>query len=213
MDSGEEPGIETRKGMFCYQCGGYSVRRHELTGSTGTFYCDACGFSFTKTVLPLYIVTGASGVGKSTITEPLQHLLTEYGVFDKDLMWAKDWDMAYNNFFRVASALAQGGKGTVIVGTIVPEHLEGLSDRSLVGKILYINLHTNEKTRRTRLTTRRKWGQPTEEFIQEHARFAAWLLENAETKFDSPMPTFDTTSISPEKVAEQVADWIRAQAI
>lgn len=209
MGTENEPTVETRKGMFCYACGGYTVKRRELVTCSGTFVCADCGCQFTKTVLPLFIVTGASGVGKSAIIEPLQHLLTEYGVFDKDQIWASNWDMVYNNFFRIASALAQGGRKTVIVGTIIPEHLEGLSDRDLVGEINYINLHTDDQTRRMRLISRRKWGLPDEEFIQQHARFAAWLLANAETKFGHPMPTFDTTSISPEAVAEQVAGWIK----
>lgn len=209
MSNENERPIETRKGMFCYQCGGYTVKRRTLIDSTGYFSCDACDNHFTKIVLPLFIVTGASGAGKSTIIEPLQHILTEYGVFDKDQIWANNWDMVANNFFRIASALAQGDKKTVIVGTVVPAHLEGLSDRDLVGDIYYINLHTDDQTRRTRLTTRRKWGLPDEEFIQAHARFASQLLIDAETKFGHPMPTIDTTFQSPEEVAAQVADWIR----
>jgi len=210
MNNENKPIIETRKGMFCYQCGSYAVKRSKLIDSIGYFACTVCGYQWRPiTVLPLFIVTGASGAGKSAIIEPLQHLLTEYGVFDKDQMWARDWDMAYNNFFRIASALAQGNKKTVIVGTIIPEHLEGLADRDLVGDIFYINLHTDDRTRRTRLNSRRKWGLPDEEFIQEHARFAVWLLTNAETEFGHPMTTIDTTSIAPEEVAEQVARWIK----
>ena len=173
MTDKNEPGLELRQGMFCYPCGSYAIKRHELINCIGYFACDACGYQFTKIVLPLFIVTGASGAGKSTIIEPLQHLLPEYGVFDKDSIWASSWDMVANDFFRIASALAQGDKKTVIVGTIVPHHLEGLSDRDLVGEIYYINLHTDDQTRRTRLTTRRKWGQPSEEFIQAHAPHTA----------------------------------------
>ncbi len=150
--------IESRAGMFCYVCGGYSIKCRELIGCIGTFICSACNNQFTRTVLPLFIITGASGVGKSAVIEPLQHLLSDYGVFDKDLMWAKDWDMAYNNFFRIAFALAQGNMKTVIVGTIVPEHLEGLSDRDLVGDIFYINLHTDDETRQTTLNHTEKMG-------------------------------------------------------
>lgn len=211
IDMGDEKAsnVESRKGMFCYPCGGFTIRRRERKGCTGYFTCDACGWQFTKTVLPLYIVTGASGAGKSTIIEPLQHILTEYGVFDKDQLWASDWDMVANDYFRIASALAQGGRKTVIVGTIVPHHLEGLSDRDLVGDIFYINLHTNDQTRRQRLLNRRKWGVPDEEFIQAHAKFAAQLLSDADTHFGYPMPTIDTTHQTPQAVAEQVAAWIR----
>ncbi len=206
-----EPPIEARQGMFCYQCGNAAVKRSKLIDSTGYFACTACGSSWEpKTVLPLFIVTGASGAGKSAIIEPLQHLLTDYGVFDKDQLWASNWDMVYNNFFRIASALAQGNKKTVIVGTMIPEMLEGLSDRDLVGDIYYINLHTDDRTRRNRLNSRRKWGLPDETFIQEHARFAQWLSMNADTAFGHPMPTFDTTFASPEAVARQVADWIKS---
>ena len=210
MSKDEEQEAEARKGMFCYQCGRYTIKRSELKHCTGYFMCGNCGWQFTKTVPPLFIVTGASGSGKSAIIEPLQHLLTEYGVFDKDQLWARDWDMAANDFFRIASALAQGSKKTVIVGTIIPEHLEGLSDRDLVGEIFYINLHTDDQTRRTRLLTRRKWSLPEEDFILNHARFAAQLLMGAETKFGHPMPIFDTTHKSSQKVAEQVADWIKS---
>lgn len=196
--------------MFCYQCGGYTVKRRALIEGIGTFSCGDCGSQFTKIVLPLFIVTGASGVGKSSIIEPLQRLLTGYGVFDKDQMWAGSWDMAYNNFFRIASALAQGGKGTVLVGTIVPDHLDGLSDRDLVGETFYINLHTDDETRRMRLLSRRKWGYPNEAFIEEHARFAAQLLRDANTEFGQPMLTIDTTKTTPQKAAEEVAEWINA---
>lgn len=210
MSNENEQTVETRKGMFCYACGRYTVKRRELVNCIGYFACNDCGYQWRpRKVLPLFIVTGASGVGKSAIIEPLQHQLKEYGVFDKDQIWANNWDMVANNFFRIASALAQGDKKTVVVGTIIPEHLEGLSDRDLVGEIYYINLHTDDRTRRHRLTTRRKWGLPGEEFIQAHARFAAQLLMDAETKFGHPMPTIDTTFKSPEEVAEQVAGWIK----
>ena len=105
MSVENEQTVESRKGMFCYQCGSYTVKRSRLINSIGYFDCTVCGYQGRPiTVLPLFIVTGASGAGKSAIIEPLQHLLTEYGVFDKDQMWAADWDMAYNNFLRIASA-------------------------------------------------------------------------------------------------------------
>lgn len=211
MNHENEQTVETRKGMFCYECGRFTVKRRELAHGTGTFACMDCGCQWKPIrVLPLFIVTGASGVGKSAIIEPLQHRLKEYGVFDKDQIWANNWDMVFNNFFRIASALAQGDKKTVIVGTILPEHLEGLSDRDLVGEIYYINLHTDDLTRKQRLMTRRKWGPPNEEFIQAHARFATQLLLDANTKFGHPMPTIDTTFQSPEEIAEQVAGWVKS---
>jgi hypothetical protein len=195
--------------MFCDRCGAYAIRRQQLHDGIGDFACDACQRRFSRRVMPLYIVTGASGVGKTSITPLLQGLLPNCGVFDKDQMWARDWDMIYNNYFRIASALAQGGKVTVVVGTIMPEFLVGLSDRDLVGEIRYANLHCDDETRRHRLLTRRTWDVPDEEFIHQHEEFARWLLDHATTDFGAPMPTFDTTVDMPEVVAQNVATWVK----
>lgn len=195
--------------MFCDRCGAYAIRRQQLQDGIGDFVCDECRRRFSRRVLPLYIVTGASGVGKTSIITRLQELLTECGVLDKDQMWSRNWDMVCNNFFRIASALAQGGRDTVIVGTIIPEHVIGLSDRDLVGTIYYANLHCDDATRRHRLLTRRTWDVPDEEFIQKHKEFARWLLDHAATDFGHPMPTFDTAVDTPEVVADNVATWVR----
>ena len=195
--------------MFCDRCGEYAVRRAGLVEEIGTFRCARCHREFERRVLPLSIVTGASGAGKTSIIPPLQRLLTECGVLDKDAMWATTWDMAYNNLLRVASALAQGGRHTVIVGTILPEMLDPLSDRCLVGMIRYANLHCDDENRARRLLTRRTWDIPDDEFIDQHRVFAQWLLDHAATDFDPPMSTFDTTSRPPGDVARDVAAWVR----
>ncbi len=36
--------VETRKGMFCYACGKYAIKRRALADSTGHFACDECGY-------------------------------------------------------------------------------------------------------------------------------------------------------------------------
>ena len=200
---------EARQGMFCDRCGQYAISRRTLVADTGEFQCAHCQRHFTRRVLPLFIVTGASGVGKTSIISALQQQLPGYAVLDKDLMWARDWDMAYNNFFRIASSLAQTGLYTIIVGTIIPEHLQGLSDRDLVGSIGYAILHCDDQTRRQRLLTRREWGLPSEEFIRTHEAFARWLLEHAERDFGEPMVTFDTSTAAPEAIAAAVALWIQ----
>ena len=196
--------------MFCDRCGAYAIRRVALDGEQGTFACGACGRCDTRRVLPLHIVTGASGAGKTTIITIVQRTLVECGVFDKDALWATDWDMVYNNFFRIASSLAQGGRRAVVIGTILPEFLTGLSDRDLVGTIHYANLHCDDASRERRLLTRRTWDVPARAFIEKHQAFAAWLLAEASTAFDPPMPTFDTTQSTPDEVAAQVVRWVRS---
>lgn len=196
-------------GMFCPICGASAVRRVELASARGTFQCATCGDTNVRTVQPMVVVTGASGVGKTSVIQPLQTRLTECVVLDKDAMWAASWDQAYNNFFRIASAVAQAGRVTVVVGTILPEMIDHLSDRDLVGEIHYANLHCDDHTREHRLLTRRTWDVPGPEFIADHLRFAHWLVEHAETDFTPPMPVFDTSTATPDEVATRVATWVR----
>jgi hypothetical protein len=204
-----DPNVDARQGMFCDRCGASAIERITLEGRQGTFICARCGRTDTRQVRPLLIVTGASGVGKTSIIPHLQRELTEMVVLDKDAMWARDWDMAYNNLFRVASAVAQSGRPTMVVGTILPDMIDGLSDRCLVDPVVYANLHCSDASRRTRLLGRRTWDIPDDAFIRQHAEFAGWLLKNADTAFDPPMPTFDTDADIPAQVAGRVAMWAR----
>jgi hypothetical protein len=73
----------------------------------------------------------------------------------------------------------------------------------------YLNLHCDDATRDARLRARPGWRRCTEEFIAEHRKFARWLLENAPTAFDPPMPTVDTTDTPVPEVALQIRDWAR----
>ena len=200
-----------RRGMFCSFCGIQAVRRIELADEQGVFRCTNCGDTTVRNVLPMVVVTGASGVGKSSVIQPLQTKLTDYVVLDKDAMWSASWEQAYNNFFRIASAVAQAERVTVVVGTILPEMVDTLSDRDLVGAIHYANLHCNDETREQRLLARRTWDIPDSGFIAEHQQFARWLVEHAETDFTPPMPMFETATDPPEVIADRLAEWVRGR--
>ncbi len=52
----------------CYQCGAYHVDK-EVEGNVAI--CPACGFRHGFRRLPLLLIGGASGVGKSTICQHL----------------------------------------------------------------------------------------------------------------------------------------------
>ncbi|MNW67446.1 hypothetical protein D3C74_460310 [compost metagenome] len=44
--------------------------------------------------------------------------------------------------------------------------------------------------------------------LKQHEVFAQWLLDHADTDYDPPMPTIDTTSTLPSQVAEQIKSYI-----
>jgi hypothetical protein len=173
--------------------------------------CTACGTSTPLSIQPLFIVTGASGAGKTTLIPVLGKLLLECAVFDKDLLWGRTRDdQFYDCWLLIAHSQAQQNRPTVICGTIMPWELNNNPERTLVGTIYFLNLHCNDEVREQRLRTRPPWRQSSSDaFIQRHKEFAQWLLDNAATAYDPPMPTFDTSSTPVEEVAQQIASWIK----
>ena len=170
--------------------------------------CPECGHVSFMKLLPLFIVTGTSGAGKSTVVPELRRRLPAFDVFDMDLLAGDDWQQIKWNWLKIAHSIAQSGRGTVLCGTVVPENLAGAPYLPYFDAICYLNLHCDDETRAARLRARPAYRGTTEEFIAGHADFARWLLANAATAFDPPMPTVDTTGCTPGAAADEVASWV-----
>jgi chloramphenicol 3-O-phosphotransferase len=194
--------------LICPHCGAYALNNTERNPSSTT--CSQCGKATPANIFPLFVVTGASGAGKTSIIPALRQLLPECIIFDKDLLWGRcDDKQFYNNWLRIAYSIAQGGRHTVICGTIMPWDLDSCEDRGLVGTIHFLNLHCSDEIREQRLRNRPAWrASSSEAFILEHKRFAQWLLDNATTMYDPPMLIVDTSKASVEEVAHAAAQWV-----
>jgi ribosomal protein S27AE len=70
--------------VFCMDCGPGTIM--EADPRAQRLRCLRCGAESWLPALPLFVVTGASGTGKSTITEPLRSLLPGCQVFETDVM-------------------------------------------------------------------------------------------------------------------------------
>ncbi|MGQ8871942.1 AAA family ATPase [Paenibacillus sp. TSA_86.1] len=155
--------------------------------------------------LPLFVITGASGTGKTTVSSHVRKLLPEFDVFDMDIIDNIDWQIAKENWLRVAYSISLSGRGTVLCGTMVPENIASSKYIEQFDRIHYVNLHCDDATRETRLQAR-GWD---ENAIEDHRNFANWLLQNADKAFDPVMPTVDTTDLSSEEAAKQIEQWVR----
>lgn len=182
----------------CRSCGAYDATARG---------CAACGDPDSIAVRPLFVLTGASGVGKTTIVVPLQAALPDVNVFDTDALLGLSsfgegvhWDAWLN----VVYAGAQVGRSTLLSGTLLPEWLEELPARDLIGPVYIAVLHCDDRARSERLRARPEWRQSSSpEFIERHNEFANALL-------DRGWPVFDTTSAAPVDVASSIALWVRA---
>jgi hypothetical protein len=137
--------------------------------------------------------------------EPLRRRLPDCEVFETDVILhvaALGW-ATWNTWLQLAHAIALNGRASVLCGSLLPEQLEHLPARRLVGPIHWCNLDCPDALLAERLRARPAWrGSSAEATIAEQQRFAAWLRARIQ-------PTFDTSVLSVEEVADRVAGWVR----
>jgi hypothetical protein len=200
MNAAERPPSE----VFCLTCGPRAVLDRD--GDLPVFRCAACGAVTELPALPLFVVTGASGVGKTTVTVPLRRLLPECEVFEGDAISqvaAIGWGVFRDTWLRVAAEVALNGRATVLCTSLMPDALDGLPARKLLGPVRFCNLDCPDDILAARLRARPAWrNSGTEEVIATHQRFAAWLREHID-------PTWDTSTLTPDQTAELIATWVR----
>jgi ribosomal protein S27AE/predicted kinase len=191
--------------VFCMNCGPGTV----LDADPGAhrLHCPRCGAESWLPALPLFVVTGSSGAGKTTITDPLRPLLPGCLVAETDVILhvaALGWDNWRNTWLQLAHAAALGGQPTVLTGSLTPDQLERLPARKLIGPVHFALLDCPDDVLASRLRARPAWrGTSSPAKITEYQRFAAWLRARI-------TPSFDTSTASPDEVAGHIAAWIKA---
>lgn len=164
--------------------------------------------------LPLFIVTGASGVGKTTVMQELRTMMPDFDVFstDNDQFGSTgdklEYQDRYNILLHFARFVAMSNRGTIICGTFMPWDAQKCDVYQSFGQVCFINLHCDDATRRHRLTNREDRAIWNDEMLKKHQEFAQWLLDNAEIAYNPPMPIFDTTAASPHEVAKQIKEYV-----
>jgi energy-coupling factor transporter ATP-binding protein EcfA2 len=173
--------------------------------------CSVCEHQQVHRFLPLFIVTGPSGAGKTTIVPALQQLLPTWDVFETDILWDSggDWKMAHCNWLRIAQHIAQRpiGNPTILCGTILPDRIADCPSLPLFSAVHWLALLCEPATLAERLRRRPAWRGWDGTTIAEQLQFAAWFRAHGQDAFDPPLTIVDTTVISIEATAEMVRDW------
>ena len=165
--------------------------------------------------LPLFVITGASGVGKSTISEKLFENEMKYIVLESDILWHDRFNSPetdyreYSEFkLRLCKNISQAGLPVVLCGCVVPRQFEICDDRKCFSDIHYIAITSDEETLVLRMKDGRKIQD--ENWINSSVDFNRWLKENAD-KTEPPMTILDYSNISIEEAAGIVDAWICAR--
>ncbi len=176
----------------------------------GSALCPQCGQrDEAVAVRPLFVVTGASGAGKTAVFVPLAQLLEgRCATFDVDLLLDAAgsltggrpiiWPAFRDLWLCVAHGIAQSGMPTVLLGPLIPEHLEALPARRWVAEIHYLALDCVDEVRRERIERRPPWRSRD---IDDQTQFGRWLRANIADRID-------TTDVTPQETAEAIAAWV-----
>jgi adenylate kinase family enzyme len=198
----------------CPNCGEY--RADKIIVPEGAYaVCLDCGFRHRFIRLPLFILTGASGAGKTTTCLALAAQAKEFVLMESDILWRDEFNQPANDYrdyretwLRVCKNISQAGKPVILCGAGVPAQFEQCIERRYFSHVHYLALICEDEMLASRLRNRPAWrGSSVDEYIEEHLRFNRWLRENAQST-EPPMSLLDTSWMTVDESREAVEQWI-----
>jgi AraC-like DNA-binding protein/adenylate kinase family enzyme len=171
--------------------------------------------------LPLFIINGANGVGKTTVMDCLFQKQKDYIVIDTTFLinaanhTPEDDFKTYNDIcLFLAATVQQIGIPVVLVGCAVPGRYEASGCSKYFTHINYFTLLTDEKTLVARLRKRRQeanfsdlFGQSEDDFSKGAVGHNKWLIENCK-EHTATMGYLEYTDITKEEAAVIIDKWI-----
>ena len=195
---------------FCTSCGAGRILRDPIP-ERGTAICTQCGAENEIPWVPLFVITGGSGCGKSTVAQGLLRKRNPYVVVDADYLCHDresfdSWDSFWNFATIVSLTLARNQRPIVLVGWVNPSQIEKAATSAYFSAVHFLVLSCDPSTQTERLEGRSLPGvvaPPTPEsismalhgtrFITEeaHSRPNATVLDNTNLTRDQTVPTVD----------------------
>ncbi len=165
--------------------------------------------------LPLFCISGASCVGKSTVCEELFKIEKDYIVLEGDILLNNIYNTPQDDYkayrtiwMKLCANISQIGLPCVVCGCCVPKQFENLPDRNLFSDVHYLAVVCDDETMLHRMKNGRKIKDKSH--IDSSLDFNKWLKENA-NKTNPKIDLLDTTNLTPVQSAEYIDGWIRSK--
>lgn len=196
----------------CPKCGMYTPEK-EIRGEIAV--CPHCGGEIAFRKLPLFLVSGPCGVGKSTVSGLLSAMTDRVVVLENDILWEQRWNTPENNYrpfrelwLRMCKNISQAGKPCLLAGCCDPGQFEPCVERRYFSELHYLALVAEPEMLAARLRGRPEWRQThSDEFIAGQLAYNQWFFDH-HGDTDPPIELLDTTGLTPEETAERVLRWI-----
>jgi len=200
----------------CYSCGEYSVDK-TVDPQGPVAVCPHCGHRHPFRYLPLFMVGGASGTGKSVICQQLIAWDLPVVLLDSDILWRPEFNKpeeSYRAYFetwlRMCKNIGQSGRPVVLfgAGSGVPTNIEPCLESRYFSAIHYLALVCDDDVLAGRLRARPQWRQSRgDAFVACQQSFNRWVREDG-PRLAPPISFIDTTRQTPEVTSHAVMEWI-----
>lgn len=195
---------------ICSKCGNHEWDK-EVDGNT--IKCPKCGYKWKFEKLPIYFLTGCSGVGKTTTAIELQKLTDEYAILDVDWLrnvaWPQNDEEEKNlieQIFYLTKDISQSKKAVVWTMAGGLDRLSRAYGKRFFSEIKVLALTAESETIRKRMTEGR--GIDDAGWIQSSVDYNNCFRTHDildDTKYD----TLDCTNGTPAEIARKVLEWLR----
>jgi len=200
---------------ICEKCG--ARRADKIIDPEGPFeICPECNHKTQFYCLPLLVVCGADGAGKSTIHKALTGQVDTAIILDADILWQPEFNQPennYRNFFetwlRLSKSIAQSGRPVVLFNAgSIPDNIEPCVERRYFSEVHYLALVCEDDMLKKRLLQRPAWLTSSDDYIEEQVRYNRWFKKNSK-KTTPPIELLDTSEDTIDLTAEKVTLWIQ----
>ncbi len=177
--------------------------------------CPRCGARWSFLKLPLFVVTGASGVGKTSAVQAMQAAVQDFVCMDADFFYNimphetfDDYMAQMEQMMSFARDVHQCGKPTVWAKAGNIDMLDqGYGPRFFSG-IFVLALTCSEEELRRRMTEGR--GITDQGWIQSSVDYNQWFQEHEYAR-GVHFERLDVSGLSVKETAAAVEGWIRGK--
>ncbi len=195
---------------ICSACGNTEWDK-EVMGNI--IRCPKCGNEWKFEKLPIFFLTGCSGVGKTTTAIELQKMTDEYVIIDVDWLRNIAWpqnDEEENDLieqvYSVSKNISQSKKPVVWTMAGGIDRLHYTYGKRFFSEIKVLALTTEPEVLKKRMAEGR--GIDDETWIQNSIDYNNYFRTHnylGDTEFD----TLDCTNATPKEVVMKVLEWLK----
>lgn len=196
----------------CLKCGNYDWDK-EVT--EGRIRCPKCGNEWSFRALPLFILTGCSGIGKTTTGIEIMRRQTDYVVLDADMFYnimpretEEDYHAQVEQIESLSRNIAQSGKPVLWTMAGNLDKVNGAYNRRFFSDVYSLALVCEEGELRRRMTEGRAITE--EAWINGSVDYNRYF-QTHEMLGNMGFETLDLTGLSISEVADSVIAWMRGK--